>query len=90
MSVREPVRGVCELLGLDPLFIANEGKLIAICPAERESALLAAMRAHPLGRAASCIGEVVEDDHCFVEMETAFGGRRLVDWLAGEQLPRIC
>lgn len=90
IPIREPVRAVCELLGLDPLFVANEGKLIAICPAEREQALLDVMRAHPLGRDAACIGEVVEDSHCFVEMETTFGGRRMVDWIVGEQLPRIC
>jgi hydrogenase expression/formation protein HypE len=80
----------CELLGLDPLYVANEGKLIAICPAQRADALLAAMRAHPLGSEAALIGEVVEDPHRFVQMETVFGGQRIVDWLAGEQLPRIC
>ena len=90
IPVREPVRALCEFLGLDPLYVANEGKLIAICPAEAADRLLAAMRDHPLGREAAIIGEVVADDHGFVEMETVFGGRRLVDWLSGEQLPRIC
>ncbi|MER2531430.1 MAG: hydrogenase expression/formation protein HypE [Candidatus Competibacter sp.] len=90
IPVREPVRALCEFLGLDPLYVANEGKLIAICPAESADALLAAMRAHPLGREAAIIGEVAADAHSFVEMETTFGGRRLVDWLSGEQLPRIC
>jgi hydrogenase expression/formation protein HypE len=90
IPVREPVRALCEFLGLDPLYVANEGKLLAICPAESAATLLAAMRAHPLGREAALIGEVVADAHGFVEMETVFGGRRLVDWLSGEQLPRIC
>ena len=90
IPVREPVRALCEFLGLDPLYVANEGKLLAICPAASAEVLRAAMRAHPLGRETAVIGEVVADDHGFVEMETVFGGRRLVDWLSGEQLPRIC
>ncbi|HEY5791065.1 MAG TPA: hydrogenase expression/formation protein HypE [Gammaproteobacteria bacterium] len=90
LPVREPVRACCEFLGLDPLNVANEGKLVAICPAADADRLLAAMRAHPLGRDAALIGEVVADDHAFVEMQTAFGGRRMVDWLSGAQLPRIC
>jgi len=90
IPVREPVLAACELLGLDPLYVANEGKLVAICPPEDAARLLAAMRAHPLGQDAAIIGEVVEDDHGFVQMETAFGGRRMVDWINGEQLPRIC
>lgn len=90
IPVREPVRALCEFLGFDPLYIANEGKLLAICPADSADRLLAAMRAQPLGRDAVLIGEVIADQHHFVEMETVFGGRRLVDWLSGEQLPRIC
>jgi hydrogenase expression/formation protein HypE len=90
IPVHEPVRALCEFLGLDPLYVANEGKLLAICPAEGADALLAVMREHALGREAAIIGEVVADPHGFVEMETVFGGRRLVDWLSGEQLPRIC
>jgi hydrogenase expression/formation protein HypE len=90
IPVHEPVRALCEFLGLDPLYVANEGKLLAICPAELAETVLAALRDHPLGREAAIIGEVVTDDHGFVEMETTFGGRRLVDWLSGEQLPRIC
>jgi hydrogenase expression/formation protein HypE len=70
--------------------VANEGKLIAICPQEDAARLLDVMRAHPRGAGAAIIGEVVEDPHRFVQMETAFGGRRVVDWLTGEQLPRIC
>jgi hydrogenase expression/formation protein HypE len=90
LPVREDVAAACELLGLDPLYVANEGKLVAICPPEDAERLLTAMRAHPLGREATLVGEVVEDPHRFVQMETAFGGQRIVDWLAGEQLPRIC
>ncbi len=90
IPVRPEVSAACELLGLDPLYVANEGKLVAICPAERAADLLAAMRAHPLGAGASLIGEAVADPHCFVQMETGLGGSRIVDWLAGEQLPRIC
>jgi hydrogenase expression/formation protein HypE len=84
------VEAACELLGLDPLNIANEGKLIAVCAAEDAAHLLAVMRAHPLGQDAALIGKVVEDDNAFVQMKTRFGGRRMVDWLSGEQLPRIC
>ncbi|WP_428547375.1 hydrogenase expression/formation protein HypE [Profundibacter sp.] len=90
IPIRAEVDAACELLGLDPLYVANEGKLVAICPAEDTDRLFAAMRAHPLGRDAAIIGEVVEDDMGFVTMETGFGGTRIVDWLAGEQLPRIC
>ncbi len=90
IPVRGQVKAACEFLGLDPLYVANEGKLIAICAATDAPAVLAAMRAHPLGNDAAIIGEVIEDSHCFVQMETAFGGKRIVDWLTGEQLPRIC
>ena len=84
------MNAACEFLGLDPLYVANEGKLVAIVAAADAAPLLAAMRAHPLGRDAAIIGEVVDDPHRFVQMETTFGGRRNVDWLTGEQLPRIC
>ena len=90
LPIPGPVRAACEFLGLDPLYVANEGKLVAICGAADADRLLAAMRAHPLGRAASIIGDVIEDPHHFVQMDTSFGGRRVVDWLTGEQLPRIC
>ncbi|ACE99709.1 hydrogenase expression/formation protein HypE [Rhodopseudomonas palustris TIE-1] len=90
VPVRPEVAAACELLGLDPLYVANEGKLVAVAAPEAADALLAAMRAHPLGRDAAIIGEVIDDDHHFVQMTTAFGGGRIVDWLAGEQLPRIC
>ncbi|MBL8275552.1 hydrogenase expression/formation protein HypE [Roseateles puraquae] len=84
------VDAACELLGLDPLYVANEGKLVAVCAPEAAEAVLAAMRAHPRGAAAVRIGSVTEDPHHFVQMATRFGGRRVVDWLSGEQLPRIC
>jgi hydrogenase expression/formation protein HypE len=90
IPVKPQVNAACEFLGLDPLYVANEGKLIAICPSEESGRLLDVMRAHPRGADAAIIGEVVEDPHRFVQMETAFGGRRVVDWLTGEQLPRIC
>ena len=90
IPVKPEVAAACELLGLDPLFVANEGKLVAVVAPEGAEALLAAMRAHPLGREAAIIGSVVEDDQRFVQMTTSFGGGRIVDWLSGEQLPRIC
>jgi hydrogenase expression/formation protein HypE len=90
IPVRPEVIAACELLGLDPLNVANEGKLICVVAPEAAQPLLAAMRAHDLGRDASIIGKAVVDDQRFVQMTTAFGGGRIVDWLAGEQLPRIC
>jgi len=90
IPIRTVVRGACEILGLDPLYIANEGKLLAFCPYDEAETLLAAMRAHPLGRDAALIGRVVEDKQHFVEMITPLGGRRLISRLAGEPLPRIC
>ncbi|MFO1317925.1 MAG: hydrogenase expression/formation protein HypE [Burkholderiales bacterium] len=90
IPVAAGVRAACEFLGLDPLYVANEGKLVAICAPEDADALLAAMRAHPLGRDAAVVGEAIADPHHFVQMDTSFGGRRVVDWLTGEQLPRIC
>lgn len=90
IPVKPDVAAACELLGLDPLYIANEGKLIAICPEKHAEPLLAVMREDELGRDAAIIGRVVADEHRFVQMQTNFGGSRIVDWLAGEQLPRIC
>ncbi|SCA57298.1 carbamoyl phosphate phosphatase, hydrogenase 3 maturation protein [Candidatus Terasakiella magnetica] len=90
IPIRDEVRGACEILGLDPLYVANEGKLLAICAEEEAENLLAAMKAHPLGKDAAIIGRVLEDDHHFVQLKTSFGGSRVVDWIAGEQLPRIC
>ena len=90
VPVLPQVDAVCELLGLDPLYIANEGKLVAVVAAEAAPRVLAAMRAHPCGHAASHIGHVVHDPHRFIRMETRVGGQRVVDWLSGEPLPRIC
>lgn len=90
IPVQASVRAACEFLGLDPLYIANEGKLVAICPAAEANAALAALQAHPLGQQAAIIGEVVHDAHQFVRVQTDFGGERLLDWLSGEMLPRIC
>ncbi len=90
IPVKPQVAAACELLGLDPLFVANEGKLVAVVAPEGAAACLAAMRAHPLGREAAIIGSAVADGRMFVQMTTAFGGGRIVDWLSGEQLPRIC
>lgn len=90
VPVKPGVAAACELLGLDPLYVANEGKLVAVVAPDTATAVLVAMRAHPLGREATIIGEVVADEHRFVQMTTAFGGGRIIDWLSGEQLPRIC
>ena len=90
IPVKTAVAAACEFLGLDPLYVANEGKLVAIVAAADAEAVLAAMRARPLGADAARIGVVQEDSHHFVQMTTCMGGRRIVDWLTGEQLPRIC
>ncbi|MCE1244902.1 hydrogenase expression/formation protein HypE [Oryzomicrobium sp.] len=90
IPVRPAVAAACEFLGLDPLYAACEGRVIVIAPAEVDALVLAALRAHPQGREAARIGTVTEDPHHFVQMTTAFGGKRIVDWLTGEQLPRIC
>ncbi|MEL7028144.1 MAG: hydrogenase expression/formation protein HypE [Pseudomonadota bacterium] len=90
IPLRKPVSAACEILGVDPLYLANEGRLIAIVPGPQAKAALAALQSHELGRDAAIIGEIVEDPNGFVQMETELGGRRLVDWLAGDPLPRIC
>lgn len=90
IPLKPDVAAACELLGLDPLYVANEGKLICICEADDAATLLEVMRAHPLGREAALIGHVNDDDANLIQMKTGFGGTRVVDWLAGEQLPRIC
>ena len=90
IPIKPDVSAACELLGLDPLYVANEGKLICLCEVEDAEKLLAVMRAHRHGCDAAIIGTVVEDRANFVQMKTGFGGTRVVDWLAGEQLPRIC
>ncbi len=90
IPVRPQVEAACEFLGLDPLYVANEGRLVAIVAPDDAERVLAAMRAHPLGADSVRIGDVVADDDHFVQMKTKFGGRRIVDWLTGDQLPRIC
>ena len=90
IPVRPAVAAACELLGLDPINLANEGRLVAVCPAGEADRALAALRAHPLAREAARIGEVVEDPRAFVRMRTRLGGQRMIDWLSGDPLPRIC
>lgn len=90
IPIDEAVRGACELLGLDPLYVANEGRLVAVVPPEAADRVLAAMRAHPSGRGAMMIGEVVADHPGLVVMRSRIGGERVIDLLSGEQLPRIC
>jgi hydrogenase expression/formation protein HypE len=90
IPISEEVKGACEILGLDPLYVANEGKLLAITAASEADRVLAAMQSHPLGRDAAIIGEVTDDHPGFVMMKTRVGGKRVVDMLSGEQLPRIC
>jgi hydrogenase expression/formation protein HypE len=90
IPLSEDVRGACEILGLDPLYVANEGKLIAFVPARDSEQVLAAMRGHPLGKGSVIIGEVVSDYPGTVIMRSRIGGNRVVDMISGEQLPRIC
>lgn len=90
LPVHPAVAAACEFMGLDPLYIANEGKMLVICPAEQAGVALRIMQAHPLGKQAAVIGQVVEDAHGFVQLQTRMGGRRLIDWLNGDPLPRIC
>ena len=90
IPIREEVRGACEMLGLDPMYVANEGKLIAIVAPETAEAVLEAMRRNPLGKNGQIIGTVVESPSPLVTMRTALGTSRIVDMLAGDQLPRIC
>jgi hydrogenase expression/formation protein HypE len=90
LPLREEVRGLCEILGLDPLYLANEGKLVAIVPPEQAPAALSALRGHRLGGQAAVIGQVQEERPGRVLMRTLAGGRRIVDMLVGDQLPRIC
>ncbi len=89
LPVRPEVRGMCELLGLDPLYLANEGRLVAVVPGEARETALQTMRDHPAGREAMVVGEV-EPGSPRVTLQTAFGGQRILDMLVGEQLPRIC
>jgi len=90
LPIAPAVNGACEILGLDPLYVANEGKLVAVVAPEAADAALAALRAHPLGADAAIVAEVRADPPGLVILETAFGGSRVVDMLAGDPLPRIC
>jgi hydrogenase expression/formation protein HypE len=90
LPIGEEVKGACEILGLDPLYVANEGKLLAFVPANEADCVLSSMRSHPLGEKAVIIGEVVAEHPGMVTMKTHVGGTRIVDMLSGEQLPRIC
>jgi hydrogenase expression/formation protein HypE len=90
IPIREPVRGLLELLGLDPLYVANEGRLLAVVAPGHAARVLARMREEPEGRQACVVGEIVEDGERLVLLETSVGGRRIVDMLPGDQLPRIC
>jgi hydrogenase expression/formation protein HypE len=90
LPLREEIKGFCEILGFDPLYLANEGKLVAIVPPEATDATLAAMRAHPLGAHSVAIGRVTRRAEPRVTMKTLLGGHRIVDMLVGDQLPRIC
>ncbi|HEX5044393.1 MAG TPA: hydrogenase expression/formation protein HypE [Candidatus Polarisedimenticolaceae bacterium] len=90
LPLREQVRGACAILGFDPLYVANEGKCLAFVGPEKAKDVLQAMRAHPLGTGAVAIGEVVAANPGRVVLESRIGGRRVVDMLSGEQLPRIC
>jgi hydrogenase expression/formation protein HypE len=90
IPVHEEVRGACELFGLDPLYVANEGKLVALVEPTAAEPLLEAMRAHPLGREAQIIGTVTDSPPGLVGLRTVLGTTRIVDMLSGDQLPRIC
>jgi hydrogenase expression/formation protein HypE len=90
LPVRRPVAGACDLLGIDPLYVANEGKLVAVVPQEQAADALAALRAHELGTDAAVVGRIDAEPERVVLLETAFGGSRMVDMLVGDPLPRIC
>jgi hydrogenase expression/formation protein HypE len=90
IPVRPEVRGACELLGIDPMYVACEGRLVAVVPGDSAGAAVRALRGHPLGAEAAIIGEVVADQPGIVLLKTAFGGTRIVDMLVGDPLPRIC
>jgi hydrogenase expression/formation protein HypE len=90
LPVLPMVLGACDMLGIDPLYVANEGKFVAVVPADEAEAAVAALRSHPLGAAAVIVGEIVEQPEGVVALRTAFGGSRIVDMLVGDPLPRIC
>jgi hydrogenase expression/formation protein HypE len=90
VPVRPEVRGACELLGIDPLYVACEGRLVAVVDGDQSDAALGALRSHPLGEGAAVIGRVKDDPPGLVLLKTSFGGTRIVDLLVGDPLPRIC
>jgi hydrogenase expression/formation protein HypE len=90
VPVRPEVRGACELLGIDPLYVACEGRLVAVVDGDQADAALGALRSHPLGEGAAVIGRVKDDPPGLVLLKTSFGGTRIVDLLVGDPLPRIC
>ena len=90
IPVREDVRAACEILGIDPFYVANEGKLVAVVSPDAADAALEALRAQPLGAGAVVIGEIRADEDPLVLVDTPFGGSRIVDMLVGDPLPRIC
>jgi hydrogenase expression/formation protein HypE len=90
LPVQPQVLGACDMLGIDPLYVANEGRFVAIVPADEADAAVAAMRAHPQGADAAVVGEILPEPHGIVALRTSFGGSRIVDMLVGDPLPRIC
>ena len=90
IPVRPEVRGACELLGIDPMYVACEGRLVAVVPGDSAGRAVRALRGHPLGAEAAVIGEVTAGPRGLVQLKTAFGGTRIVDLLVGDPLPRIC
>ncbi len=90
IPIREEVNGVCEILGLEPLYLANEGKLVIVAPPEKADLILETMGNHPTGKDASIIGEIITNPPGIVLLKTAFGAERIIDMLVGDQLPRIC
>jgi hydrogenase expression/formation protein HypE len=90
LPVQPQVLGACDMLGIDPLYVANEGKFVAIVPADEADAAIAALREHPQGADAAVVGEIVPEPHGIVALRTSFGGSRIVDMLVGDPLPRIC
>jgi len=90
LPVQPQVLGACDMLGIDPLYVANEGKFVAIVAADEAEAAVSALREHPQGADAAVVGEIVGEPHGIVALRTSFGGSRIVDMLVGDPLPRIC
>ena len=90
LPIQPQVLGACDMLGIDPLYVANEGKFVAIVGPDEADAAIAALRAHPQGTNATVVGEIAPEPHGIVALRTSFGGSRIVDMLVGDSLPRIC